>query len=152
MRRRMMLVLVLVLVLVMGLLEAPAAAKKPEPVGDRINVLFGTPTTFDADEPFHVMHGFLIEHKAKGVYDVDLTVDGVAVDEDFKIKQKAANKATEVWWVFNFPSGLDSGLYTFVVEWYLPCSASGLSLCLRPNARTLCATAELTVDFEGGAE
>jgi hypothetical protein len=100
------------------------------------------------------MHGFLIEHKAKakGVCGVGLTVDGVAVDEDFKIKQKATNKATEVWWVFSFPIGLDSGLHTFVVEWYLPCSASGLSLCLRPNARTFNATAELTVDFGGGAE
>ena len=77
--RSKFLLLVAACMLLVGM-AAPALAA-PQPVGDRINVLFADPGFYPANEPFHIVHGWgaldpSITHSAVGHLDFRLDVDG----------------------------------------------------------------------------
>lgn len=104
---------------------APVAAGPPEPVGDQINVLFGTPTTFAANTPFHIEHGWLLdtdEVKGAGLYSFELLLDGDMVPVSFKDVTVSAEGGVAMarTVVFNFPEGL-SDTHTFTGVWLAPC-------------------------------
>ena len=114
-------VLTLVLIAVVAM---PAAAKSKEPVGDRINVVNGTPTTFAAGAPFHVIHAWQVATNTDGFgkFDFTLEVDGTLRKHDFVIREVTSGNPDLLarFWVFNFPSGL-SGTHTFVGRFLGPC-------------------------------
>src|SRR2546426_4386273 len=71
------------------LLAVPAAADSPKvPVGEKINVLLGSPTTFPAGTPFHIRHGWGLApaDQAIGIWSFRLDVDGVPRDPDFVLR------------------------------------------------------------------
>jgi hypothetical protein len=147
-------VLMLIATLVMA---APAAAKMKEPVGARIDVLFGTPTTFSAGEPFHISHGFWHDPRevSAGRFDFELEVDGVFRDEDFVERRSDPSMDPDLilWrlWVHNFPQGM-TGTHTFTGHWYAPCRYAvdyyGYpGPCPTPNAKVEILTASLAVMF-----
>ena len=144
MPRRLLLLSVLALA-GMLVLAISAAAVPETPIGARINVLLGTPTTFPANQPFHVAHGWITTDPAStppaalGLYSVTLELDGEPmavsvverfVDEDGTLQRR---------WVFNFPVGLSAGTHVFTVRWWGPCQGlvdSGYDPggpCAKPN-------------------
>src|SRR4051794_4784226 len=70
-------------------LAAPAGAGARERIGDRINVLLGTPTSYPANTPFHVARGWIrfdpgaTPPEAVGKWFVTLDLDGEPVDTSF---------------------------------------------------------------------
>jgi F5/8 type C domain len=104
---------------------APAAAGQHERIGQRINVLLGTPTTFPAEQPFHVVHGWVdavssTDYDAFGRYSFTLEVDGNPVELDF-VERISDDGVLSRFWVFNFPGGLPAGPHTFTGRWWGPC-------------------------------
>ena len=100
---------------------APATAYGKPAAGDRIS-LFSPPTSFAANSPFYIEHGFacelgdrdcLVEQFAKG--DFDLYLDGTlqASTPDVGVTDGILRKLH----LTNYPSGLPAGTYTFVGIW-----------------------------------
>jgi hypothetical protein len=113
------------------LLGSPASATQGEAVGDRINLLLGTPTTYPANTPFHILHGWgpneQFRPAAIGGYSFALDVDGVPRAEDFVIRDAIPQGSDTPFhfrlWVFNFPDGM-TGTHTFTGHWFQPCAAA----------------------------
>jgi hypothetical protein len=112
----------------------PATAKSKEPVGLRINVLRGVPSSYPAGQPFHVGHGWSAcvgladDLLANGRLGFELEVDGVTrapsyVDVSVLPKETTGlpcdviNRST----VYNFPAGLPAGAHTLIGHWTGPC-------------------------------
>lgn len=73
-------VLLLLIVVTILVLATPAAASRPELVGDRLSILPGNENeTFPAGSPFHVVHGyrFLPGDHLEGGLGFDLWIDTV---------------------------------------------------------------------------
>jgi hypothetical protein len=123
----------------------PAAANQNERVGVRIDLLADTPTEIEAETPFHVAHGWwmfpsrqqapepVAAPQAPGKSGFRLEIDGVAQQLDFvdrwvDIERKHAGlQFLGRLWVFNFPSGLPAGTYTFTAVWFGACESLALS-------------------------
>jgi hypothetical protein len=107
------------------LVAAPASAKKPEPVGDKLAVWPGAPETFPAGEPFHIWHGWHADppaSKAIGLFGYELEVDGVLREEDCVIRETDAG-AKLLKCLHNFPDGMQ-GQHTFTGRWLAPCQVA----------------------------
>jgi hypothetical protein len=97
---------------------APATANNKPTTGERIN-LFAPPTTFPANTPFYVEHGYIcdrndigcIQTQISALSSFSLYVNGVlqpsTVDVDL------AGGSIEKRYLTNFPAGLPAGTYTF---------------------------------------
>jgi peptide/nickel transport system substrate-binding protein len=121
-KRYIVIVLAGAAVLVAG---APASAEPHERIGERINLLLGTPTTFPADQPFHIVHGWLLtsensHYDANGKFSFALEVDGEPVEPDF-VERTSEDGRLSRFWVFNFPGGLPAGTQSFTGRWIGPC-------------------------------
>lgn len=144
------------------LLATPAAAKRAEPVGTRINVLLGTPTTYPARAPFNILHavnsGFVLPPSAAGKDLFALEVDGVPRAPDFIIRDVIPLRDTglpypgvRVGFLFNFPDGM-TGTHTFTGHWYEAC-ATAVALdgytdpCRTPSEQVEVLTRSLAVTF-----
>jgi hypothetical protein len=118
-------IIVAVLVLVVA---APVSAREggQGAVGERINILFQDPTTFDANTPFHVFHGFAVEPSADlspvGRYTFRLEVDGVDQGKGQLVNEALPSEAISRRWLFNFQDGLPAGDHLLEGRWYEPCS------------------------------
>ncbi len=131
-------------VVALVVLAVPAAAKEKAPVGTRINILGQTPTTFAADTPFHIRHGWLLNSDlpAVGKFGFALEVDGSLREEDFIERTVIDPGPPEIFtklWVHNFPGGLPAGTHTFIGNWFGPCQPlvdAGFATgpCATPNA------------------
>ena len=147
-------------VLVLG---APAGATNGEPVGARINLRTGTPTTYPANTAFNIRHGWftgaISPAAALGIYDFKLDVDGVPRGADFIVREAVppfvvdSDDAVLVLnWVFNFPDGMTAGTHTFTGHWIAPCQtavefAGYPGPCATPTAPVETETHSLTVTF-----
>ena len=144
------------------LLATPAAAKTAEPVGDRINILLGTPTTYPAGAPFHIIHavfsGFVLPPFATGKDMFALEVDGVPRAPDLIIRDAIPPRETglpypglRTGFLFNFPDGM-TGTHTFTGHWYEAC-ATAVALdgypdpCMTPSEQVEVLTRSLAVTF-----
>lgn len=146
----------LILALAFALVAAvPAVAAEP-PVGAQINLVAGTPTTFDADTPFHVLHGWGLvpgDVQAVGIADFTLDVDGV--DQGAGSLQNTATAgglAVVKLKLFNFEDGLPAGTHVLTGHWTLPCRPAVAAFlypgpCETPNAPVEIFTVPLTVTF-----
>lgn len=126
MRRSLVSVVALTALLIFTI---PAAAVPEARTGQRINVLLGTPTTFPANQPFHVAHGWISslprEHEdshfqAIGKFAFRLEVDGQTVEPDF-VDRWVSEDILHRQWVHNFPNGLSAGTHTFSGYFTGPC-------------------------------
>jgi hypothetical protein len=141
--------------LALAISAMPAGATSKEPVGDRINVLLGFPTTFAAEAPFNIRHGWQIsaDNDAIGKFSFALDIDGTPRDFDFVLKTVTSGDpdVQDRFWVFNFPSGLSAGTHTFVGRWLAPCyTAIQLDFpgpCRSPNTVEEAFRRTLTVTF-----
>jgi hypothetical protein len=132
------------------------------PVGDRINVFLGTPTTFPAGQPFHIRHGggigATVPPEQAGLWEFELDVDGIERRADFVIRNTDPAPTTTLdyprlnrGWSYDFPAGM-SGVHTFTGHWLGPC---GLAVeygqyagpCDTPGKQVEILTRTLTVDF-----
>ena len=110
-------------------LAVPAAADPQERIGDRINVFLGTPTSYPANTPFHVVHGWVefdpgtTPPEAVGKWFVTLDLDGQPVDVSVVERFVADDGTLSRFWVFNVPSGLPAGTHLFTATWWGPCEA-----------------------------
>jgi hypothetical protein len=149
-------IFVLLLCAALLLVAAPLAAEAPSEVGERINVLFGTPDTFPAGEPFHIWHGwdFPVEDWPPGHFDFQLEMDGVVQSEDhffvFPILWQGSMWQLRVW-LYNFPDGM-TGTHTFTGHWIAPCQYAVEEYgypgpCPNPNVEVEALTESLTVRF-----
>jgi hypothetical protein len=117
-------------VMLLSIMAAPAGATI-EGVGDPLNLVpscfLGAPTpSADADTPFHVGHGWIVEpsgerHKV-GQWTFDLWVDGVLQRSklDVSTNGQPHGEFLERRYISNFDSGLPVGTYTFVGVWTIP--------------------------------
>ena len=147
---RLLLVTVVVTALALFPRAAGAAgAASRQPVGEQINLLLASVTTFPAGQPFHIRHGHSLwsDMPAIGVYDFKLQVDGTYVREEYvSLAVTSGNPDALVkTWVFNFPQGM-SGTHTFIGHWIGPCQAAA-GPCPQPNAQVEIFTRTLTVTF-----
>jgi len=105
----------------------PAAADSKERIGERINVLLGTPTSYPANTPFHVAHGWILfdpgatPPEAVGKWFSTLDLDNQPVDVSFVERFVADDGTLSRFWVFNFPTGLPAGTHLFTARWWGPC-------------------------------
>lgn len=147
----------MVILVVLLLLAAPTAtADRPQPVGEQINVFIGTPDTFPADTPFHIMHGWASdppEARPYGLYDFVLEVDGIPWDEDFVLRSFDPDLEYPLVqrWVHNFPNGM-TGEVTFTGHWFAACRVA-IDLgyqgeCRTPNEVVETFSNSLTVTFD----
>ena len=142
---------------------APSAAPHKQRVGQRINVLLGSPAQFPAGEPFHVAHGWggiasgSSDYDAVGKYTFVLEIDGVVRKADFVDRSVTPSSGGSadlhgLGVVHNFPDGL-AGTHTFVGRWYGPCQSlvdSGLqATCANPTEVVEGLVRTLTVRFHG---
>jgi hypothetical protein len=151
--KRKVIWLVVILVLVLAI---PASAKVKAPVGERVFLWPGSPTTFPAGDPFHIKHGWLLvipDEAPVGAWGFRLEVDGVPMDYDFVTRDVAGKKPTlvEKYFVQNFPGGL-SGTHTFTGYWYSTCHVlvkTGYipGPCADKNAVVDIQVHSLTIDF-----
>ena len=106
-------------------LSAGAAGDPPVPrLGDQINLLFGTPATFAAGEPFHVTHGFGVGGADPSIseiskYDFDLFVDGKQM-HGAKTLVLDGTEWEVIRWVINFRHGLEAGPHVIKGVWTAP--------------------------------
>lgn len=153
MKRRFVFVLLVCMLLVS--VSVPAIAGE-EPVGDRINVLFGEPVTYPAGAPFFVLHGWsdVPVTSPPGRFDFTLEIDGVDQGAG-KFFNAGLGLTGGVWqrlWLFNFSDGLSEGEHTFTGTWWMPCEyavESGLwgDTCATPNAEVAALVIDHTVTF-----
>jgi hypothetical protein len=141
----------LIVFAVMLLMAAPAAAKRADPVGEEINVLWWTPTSYPAGDPFHVQHGWLFEDAhgyPMGKFDFELFLDGAPQDCIKVIENRPYMKRTRLC---NYRDGLPAGPHTFVGNWIAPCQYAldygYTSSCAKPNDPFVVFTQTLIVDF-----
>lgn len=143
-------------------LTSVAPASAPEPVGDRINVSAGVPTTHTSGEPFHVRHGWGIGATSPpnqaGLFGFELDVDGIPRAPDAVLRSTDLAPATAFdhpllsrTWIFNFPAGM-TGTHTFIGRWIAPCELAVEELgypdpCRTPNERVVAIERSLTVTF-----
>jgi F5/8 type C domain-containing protein len=133
-----------------------ATAAQSDPVGARINVFAGTPTTFPAGEAFHITHGWGVgatdPPNAAGLWEFRLDVDGVPRAPD--IVERSAGAPPQAgyefpllsrFWTFNFASGM-TGTHTFTGHWIGPCQFIQTS-CATPNAQVESFARSVTVTF-----
>lgn len=118
---------VLILVTILLLAAPMAVAKQHEPVGDAISIYTGTPTTFPAEEPFHIEHGWrhsLSEQHTLGLWSFELEVDGVLQEADYiATEYRAEDKTLLRGWTYNFPEGM-TDTHEFTGRWLAPCQAA----------------------------
>ena len=140
----------ILLILSLLAMAAPATAAKKEPIGDRINVLIGSPTTFPAGSPFHILHGWVptSDADAIGIFDFELEVDGVLRKEDFVLRSAESGDPDVLirLWVHNFPNGM-TGTHTFTGHWLGPCELVTPGSCAQPNAKVEALSRTMTVTF-----
>ena len=109
------LVSLLALVGAVLVVAAPASADSKGPTGTRIG-LFKPPTTFPANTPFYVEHGFVCETGTEacpfGQGNLSLYVDGVLQRSTIVVTN--AGGVVAKLWLTNFPDGLPAGDHTFV--------------------------------------
>ena len=138
------------------------SASATEPVGDRIGVLFGTPSTYPAGQAFHIRHGWGIGGTAApeqaGIYEFRLDVDGLprVADGVFRSTDPSPRTVYDApilnrGWLFNFPEGL-TGQHVFTGHWIAPCKVSIDELGYTGTCRTPADPVEVirrsvTVDF-----
>jgi len=129
-RRRSLTRLTLLLSLVGAMLvvAAPASADNITPIGPPI--YFNGPTTFPANTPFHVEHGFVCNPGAAfqadcqyfGTGTFSLYLDGVLQPSTkivtFVPDQYGVFGVLDEEWLTNFPNGL-AGVHTLVGVWTL---------------------------------
>jgi hypothetical protein len=121
---------VVVLVTVLVLTVSTAVAVKPEPVGERIYVYPPSPDTFPAGVPFHIAHGWRNDPSwgvPIGLFDFQLEIEGVYLDEDFFITEPVPGGKPQAilrLWYYNFPDGMPPGEVTFIGHWLAPCQAA----------------------------
>ncbi len=115
------LVLLLALVGAMLVVAAPATADSKTPTGTRIG-LYVPPTTFPANTPFYVQHGFGCPTGTNsvggcqfGTGTFSLYVDGVLQPSTIVVTEGGGGVAK--WWLTNFPNGLPTGDHTLVGVW-----------------------------------
>jgi hypothetical protein len=135
----------------------PAGAGQKERIGERINLVAGTPATFPANQPFHIAHGWLqipdrSDYNAVGKTDFTLEVDGPLVDADF-IERASEDERLRRTWVHNFPEGLPAGTHTFTARWLGTCqslvdSNVYFGTCTKPTERVATAASPLTRTIE----
>jgi hypothetical protein len=104
----------------MLVLAGPASAAIPE-AGPRIS-LFGPPTTYPANTPFHVTHGFFCGFDEAGCPQTNMSgglfnlyADGVL--QPSKVQVFADSDGINEVWVTNFWDGLPAGRHTLVGVW-----------------------------------
>jgi hypothetical protein len=149
--------ILIILLICLFVFAVPAVAKEKEPVGERINILSGTPTEFPADTPFHIWHGWFEwpPYEAPiGLWDFDLEVDGVYRKEDyidrFAIPYHGLQPDLFQLYYYNFPEGLPAGEHTFVGRWFVPCMVAvewGYPPCSIPSELVEDLHIELVVTF-----
>lgn len=147
MRRRMIL-LVIIAILGTMLASSSAAAARPGGSGDRINILFGTPTTYPAGEAFHIRHGWGFDTaiaRPAGYYAFRLEIDGVLQRRGRAIRTHDGTALTWMW-LQDFPDGM-TGTHTFTGYWYAPCFQTASAPCAKPHEPTLALEQSLTVIF-----
>ena len=78
----------LLMLLVTAVMALPAAAKPKEPVGTQLNILSTATTTFPANTPFHIRHGWAKNPttEAVGHFSFALDLDGTRLSEDFVLR------------------------------------------------------------------
>lgn len=148
------LLLVLVACMLLAGMAAPAMAAQ-EPVGDRINVLFGEPEEYPADEPFFVLHGWgpVVPSLTNAVGQVGFRLDVAGEDQGKgKLINWGGPDGLGRLWLYNFEDGMAAGEVTFIGHWFLPCQVAvdeGMwsEACPTPNAMVEVLTAEHTVLF-----
>jgi hypothetical protein len=125
----MRLTILLSLVGAMLMVAAPASASNITPTGTKI--LFNGPTTFAANTPFYVEHGFVCNPGADfhancqyfGTGTFSLYVDGVLQPSTkivtFVPDQYGVYGVLSEVWLTNFPNGLPAGDHTLVGIWTL---------------------------------
>jgi len=108
---------------------APASASDTTPTGTPI--FFNGPTTFAANTPFYVEHGFVCNPGAAfqadcqylGTGTFSLYVDGVLQPSTkvvtFVPDQYGVFGVLDEEWLTNFPNGLPAGTYTLLGVWTL---------------------------------
>jgi hypothetical protein len=154
-RRTLTISIVVCCLFLLGL--SPVVASPPEPVGEQINVFFGTPTSFEADTPFHIVHGWLLsteELRGAGLYGFELWLDGDLVPPsytDVNVSTDGGTMSMSRTVVFNFPEGL-LDTHTFTGVWYAPCKfavETGIypGPCETPSQQVPIFESTLTVDF-----
>jgi hypothetical protein len=121
MHRRKWLAAALVVVAAALTLAAPAAANNIPEAGSRINV-GAPPTTFPANTPFHVTHGFGCGFDELGCPETtvsgsnfSLYVDGVL--QPSQVVVFAGDGGITKAWLTNFWDGLPAGRHTLVGVW-----------------------------------
>jgi hypothetical protein len=124
--------IVILIVLILFVIATPVAAKVKVLVGEQVHLGApgGEPTTdFPADTPFHILHGFRFElgnepnTKWINLYNFELYLDGVRVEEDFVLRwfETGDLNYLNIAWVYNFADGMPPGDYVFTGYWYGPC-------------------------------
>jgi hypothetical protein len=114
--------LILSVLIVLMLAASPVLAADRVRVGERINVLSGSPETFPAGEPFHIAHGWGLPPVPM---DFVLFIDGEEVSHDFIEKTVVTTDPLYInrIWVHNFPDGMN-GTHTFTGHWKLDCHSA----------------------------
>lgn len=99
----------------------PASAARTPTTGERID-LYTPPTSFTADSPFYIEHGFACAHHDHGCFsseiargDFQLYVDGVL--QPSRTVVEVSGGSVYKWRLTNFPSGLPAGTYTIEGVW-----------------------------------
>src|SRR6266508_4911714 len=122
MKKQSLVITILVLVALLATVT-PVAADAREPVGTKISLFFGS-LEFPAGAPFYIQHGFVqsAEDGAIGVFDFQLDVDGIPVQEDFRTFSAVSGEPGTVLrlWLYNFPEDM-TGVHTFTGHWIAPC-------------------------------
>lgn len=103
----------------------PVSADPPNvPVGERITV-FGEPESYDADEAFFVVHGWVLEpnvHHPPGLLTWRLEIDGVDQGRGQLLNEGVGQDgALTRLFLFNYADGLPAGDHEFVGRWIAPC-------------------------------
>ncbi len=123
MKKQSLFVTILLIVALLSMATPAATAAKSVRVGDRLS-LFGGYTTFPAEQPFHIAHGWWNPTNIPGVglFKFSLDVDGAPVRVDFIERSAISGDPDELlWvWVFNFPDGM-TGSHSFTGHWTGPC-------------------------------
>ena len=158
------------IVLLALLVTAPTFAKN-EPIGQSID-LFCAPwvpsfpdclhQTFQAGEPFYIMHGWEYstlgeENNGSGPlyrYAYFLSIDGESMPYSFRYREKTSNEPNVwgVWYGYEFPAGMEEGVYTFTSEFLAPCKDAveyfGYSgSCKNPNEPVYVGGWDVTIEF-----
>lgn len=154
MKKYSLFVAILLIVALLSMNTRAANATESIRVGDRLS-LFRYDTTFPADQPFHIVHGWWNPTNITGVglFKFSLDVDGSPVSEDFIERSAISGSPDELlWlWVYNFPDGM-VGTHTFTGHWSGPCQGlvdMGVidTTCEKTNEIIESSSRTVTIDF-----